>query len=270
VGFDWVTLTTDYGRSDGFVAACHGVIARIAPTVRVIDVTHEVPPQDVRHGAVVLAQTVGFLPSAIHVAVVDPGVGTARRGVGIETPAGVFVGPDNGLLLWAAEALGGPKHAVLLQNRAFRLSTTARTFDGRDVFAPAAAHLAGGVPLSEFGPAIDAAELVRLPAPRRVVRDRTIETEVLTVDRFGNLQLAAQAGDLATAGLNRRVQLHLRGETHSVAVGNTFADVAAGDPVLFTDSAGHLAIAVNRGAAAALWAATPEDPVTLTAEAGSP
>jgi S-adenosylmethionine hydrolase len=266
VGFDWVTFTTDYGRSDGFVAACHGVIARIAPTVRVIDVTHEVPPQNVRHGAVVLAQTVEFLPLAVHVAVVDPGVGTARRGVAIETPASVFVGPDNGLLLWAAEALGGPKQVVLLQNPAFRLSTDARTFDGRDVFAPAAAHLARGVPLSEFGSAIDPAELVWLPAPRLVVRDGAIETEILAVDRFGNLQLAARADDLTNAGLSGRVQLHLREDAHSLRVGATFADVAAGEPLLFTDSAGHLTIAVNRGDAAALWAARPADPVALAAD----
>jgi S-adenosylmethionine hydrolase len=264
VGFNWITLTTDYGRSDGFVAACHGVIARITPTVRVLDITHDVPPQDVRHAAVVLAQTVGFLPLAVHVAVVDPGVGTTRRAVGLETASGVLVGPDNGLLVWAAEVLGGVQQAVLLENAAFRLLTGARTFDGRDVFAPAAAHVARGVPLQEFGPTVDAADLVRLPEPRRTVRTGAIETEVLTIDRFGNLQLAARADDLVTAGLRERAELHIGALMRPVRLGTTFVDVAAGEPVVFTDSAGHLAIAVNRGNAARVFVAKPGDPVTLT------
>ena len=111
MAYDWISVTTDYGLRDGFVAACHGVIARLAPAVRVIDVTHEVPPQDIRHGAMALAQTVPFLPEAVHVAVVDPGVGTARLGVVVVAEDGLLVGPDNGLLLPAAQALGGVRAA---------------------------------------------------------------------------------------------------------------------------------------------------------------
>jgi S-adenosyl-L-methionine hydrolase (adenosine-forming) len=264
VGFDWISFTTDYGRSDGFAAACHGVIARIAPSVRIIDITHDVPPQDVRHGAAVLAQTVGFLPRSVHIAIVDPGVGTARRAVAVETPAGTLVGPDNGLLLWAADVLGGVQAAVALQNPAFRLSTGAHTFDGRDIFAPVAAHLARGIPLIEFGPAFDPAELIRLPEPRRQVLDGIIETEVLLIDRFGNLQLAARSDDVTAAGLGTRVRLAVSGHATPIRLGSTFADVAAGELVLYEDSAGHLSVAVNGGNAAQRLTAQPGDPVSLT------
>ena len=161
----WISFTTDYGRRDGFVAACHGAIAKIAPAARVIDITHEIPPGDVARGAVVLAQTVGDLPTSVHVAVVDPGVGTARRPVALRAPGGLLVGPDNGLLIWAAEALGGVAEAVELRNPAWLAPKVTRTFHGRDIFAPVAARLAAGQPLSEAGPAIDPADLVRLPAP---------------------------------------------------------------------------------------------------------
>jgi S-adenosyl-L-methionine hydrolase (adenosine-forming) len=263
VGFDWITLTTDYGRADGFVAACHGVIARLAPSVRIIDVTHEVPPQDVRRGAVVLAQTVTFLPPAVHVAVVDPGVGTPRRGVAIEITEGMLVGPDNGLLLWAADALGGPRTAVSLDYSRYRLATSARTFDGRDVFAPAAAHLALGVPLTELGEAIDLPSLVRLQAPRRTVRFGTIATEVLSIDHFGNVQLGARGVDLMTANLAEEVELLLGDSDRRVRLGATFADVALGELVLYVDSAGYLAVSLNGGNAARLLNAKPGEPVTL-------
>ncbi|MEV4390309.1 SAM-dependent chlorinase/fluorinase, partial [Micromonospora sp. NPDC049580] len=166
----WVSLTTDYGLTDGFVAACHGVIARIAPAARVIDVTHLVPPADVRRGAAVLAQTVPYLPVGVHVAVVDPGVGTARRGVALATPGGLLVGPDNGLLPDAAAALGGVTAAVELTEPRWLAARVSGTFHGRDVFAPVAARLALGAPLAEAGPAVDPDGLVRLP-PAVVARD---------------------------------------------------------------------------------------------------
>ncbi|WP_009480267.1 S-adenosyl-l-methionine hydroxide adenosyltransferase family protein [Rhodococcus sp. JVH1] len=130
--YDWISFTTDYGLSDGFVAACHGVIARLAPGVRMIDVTHAVPPQRVRWGAAVLAQTVPYLPPSVHLAVVDPGVGTDRRPIVVVTDAGVLVGPDNGLLRPAAEALGGVRSAYLLAAPEYRLSTVSASFHGRD------------------------------------------------------------------------------------------------------------------------------------------
>ena len=149
--FHCLTFLTDYGLEDAFVAACHGVVLQIAPKTRIIDITHLVPPGDIRRGAAVLAQTVGYLPPAVHVAVVDPGVGTARRGVAIAAGDSVFVGPDNGLLSWAVAEAGGATEAVSLTNRALWLDTATATFHGRDIFMPVAAHLAAGVPLAEAG-----------------------------------------------------------------------------------------------------------------------
>ena len=199
--FRYLSFLTDYGLQDGFVAACHGVAARIAPDARIIDVTHLVPPGDVRRGAAVLAQTVPYLPPAVHVAVVDPGVGTARRGVAVAAGESVFVGPDNGLLSWAVTASGGAAAAVSLTNRALWLAGAAATFHGRDIFMPAAAHLATGTELAAAGEEIDVTDLVMLPAPERLVRDATAEGEVLTVDRFGNVQLSITASDAAVIGI---------------------------------------------------------------------
>ena len=257
-GYDWITMTTDYGISDGFTAACHGVIARLAPTVRVIDVTHLVAPGDVARGAAVLAQAVPHLPHAVHVAIVDPGVGTARRGIAITTPNGALVGPDNGLLPWAADALGGVTRAVELANPAWFTSNVSHTFHGRDVFAPAAARLAYGAELSEAGPVLDPTSLVRLPDPVVVVADGWVEAEVLTVDRFGNVQLAARDRDVAALG-----ERLLVGGVQAVR-GHTFADAPAGGLVVYLDSAERIAIAVNGGRAAVVLGATPGDVLRLS------
>lgn len=258
-GFDWISFTTDYGLSDGFVASCHGVIARLAPEVRVIDVTHGVAPGDVARGAAVLAQTVPYLPPAVHVAVVDPGVGTARRGVAARTPGGVLVGPDNGLLPWAADALGGIEELVELANPEWFLADVSSTFHGRDVFAPVAARLARGADLADAGPAADPAALVRLPQPVVAVGDGWLEAEVLTIDRFGNVQLAA-GGD-ALDGLGE----HLRVGGVRAVRGSTFSAAAPGGLVVYVDSAGHAAVAVNGGRAAVVLSVTPGDVVRLVA-----
>ncbi|HEX2774129.1 MAG TPA: SAM-dependent chlorinase/fluorinase, partial [Micromonosporaceae bacterium] len=226
-GYAWISLTTDYGLSDGFVAACHGAMARVAPDVRVIDVTHAVPPGDVVRGAAVLAQTVPDLPRAVHVAVVDPGVGTARRGIAVRTPGGLLVGPDNGLLPWAADALGGVDAAVELTNPSWFAARVSHTFHGRDIFAPAAARLATGAPLDDAGRALDPASLVRLPEPVVTTGDGWVEAEVLTVDRFGNVQLAAPASALDGFGPELSV-----GGVHAVR-GNTFGDTRAGGLVVY-------------------------------------
>jgi S-adenosylmethionine hydrolase len=257
-GYGWISLTTDYGTFDGFVAACHGSIARIAPDVRVIDVTHHVPPADVSRGASVLAQTAPHLPPSVHVAVVDPGVGTARRGIAIETAGGVLVGPDNGVLIWAAEALGGIDSAHELANNDWFLGDVSRTFHGRDVFAPAAARIALGAELAEAGPAVDPATLVRLPDPVVTVGDGWIEAEVLTVDRFGNVQLAAGGTALAGLGPDLVVNGNVRGRR-----GGTFADVDRGDLLVFEDSAGRVALAINNGRAVVVLSVTPGDMVRL-------
>ncbi|HKN99065.1 MAG TPA: SAM-dependent chlorinase/fluorinase [Pseudonocardiaceae bacterium] len=248
--YDWVSFTTDYGTSDGFVAACKGVIAGIAPAARVLDVTHDVAPQDVRRGATVLAQTVAYLPPAVHLAVVDPGVGTDRRGVVLVAGHSLLVGPDNGLLLPAAEALGGVRAAYELTEPRFWLPEVSTTFHGRDVFAPASAHLARGVPPAEFGPSV--ADLVRLPEPRTLVADGRLTSDIIGVDRFGNLQLAAGAHELAAFGLRRGDQVRVRHNRSTVdgTVGDTFADVPPGSLLVLVDSAGQLSLAVNGGSAA--------------------
>ncbi|MEV6635610.1 SAM-dependent chlorinase/fluorinase [Actinoplanes sp. NPDC051470] len=257
--FGWISLTTDYGTFDGFVAACHGSIARIAPDVRVIDVTHHVPPADVTRGAHVLAQTAPYLPESVHCAVVDPGVGTARRGLAIATPSGVLVGPDNGLLIPAAEALGGIDTVVELSNKDWFLGDLSRTFHGRDLFAPAAARIALGADLADAGPPVDVTTLVRLPAPVVSLGDGYVEAEVLTVDRFGNVQLAATGGALDGLGHD----LVLNGGVRARR-GATFADVEQGDLLVYEDSAGQVAIAVNNGRAVVVLSVMPGDLVRVS------
>ena len=257
-GYGWISLTTDYGTFDGFVAACHGSIARIAPDVRVIDVTHHVPPADVARGAAVLAQTAPYLPPSVHVAVVDPGVGTARRGVVIGTPNGVLVGPDNGVLLPAAEALGGIQAVHELTNKDWFLGDVSRTFHGRDLFSPAAARVAAGAALGDAGPPVDAATLVRLPDPVVTIGDGWIEAEVITIDRFGNVQLAAGGATLAGLGPDLVVNDNVRARR-----GTTFGDVDQGDLLVYEDSAGQVAIAINRGRAVVVLSVRTGDVIRL-------
>jgi S-adenosyl-L-methionine hydrolase (adenosine-forming) len=256
--YDWVTLTTDYGLTDGFVAACHGVIARIAPAARVIDVTHLVPPGEVARGAAILAQAVPHLPPAVHVAVVDPGVGSARRAVAIEAERGVLVGPDNGLLPAAAAALGGARRAVVLDNVAWHAAEVSPTFHGRDIFAPVAARLALGTDLTEAGSAIEPEALVLLPEPVVVVGDGWLEAEVLTIDRYGNVQLAAPGSALDALGR----ELTVGGIRATRAL--TFAEAEPGQLVVFVDSAGRAALAINGGRAVVALGVGAGDVLRLT------
>ena len=250
--YDSLTFLTDYGLEDGFVAACHGVAARIAPAARVIDVTHLVQPGDVRRGAAVLAQTVPFFPPAVHVAVVDPGVGTARRGVAVQAGPGILVGPDNGLLSWAVAALGGASQAFQLTNGDLWLNPVSPTFHGRDIFMPVAAHLAAGADLASAGDEIDLADLVTLPAPTSRVHDGEAEGEVMSIDRFGNVQLSIVAADMGTLGIGYGTPLVVRAGRRQLTVPfmETFAAVAPGEIVAFTDSAGLISLAVSAGDAA--------------------
>ena len=250
--FRYLSFLTDYGLEDGFVAACHGVAARIAPHATIIDVTHLVPPGDIRRGAAVLAQTVPYLPPAVHVAVVDPGVGTDRRGVAVQAGRSVFVGPDNGLLSWAVAASGGAARAYQLTNRELWLEQVAATFHGRDIFVPVAAHLAADCEPAAAGEEIDVGDLVTLPAPERAVRGSTAEGEVLTVDRFGNIQLTITSSDATAIGLRSgdAVLLQLGRRQLTVPYRDMFGAVAAGELVAYADSAGLVSIAVNGGDAA--------------------
>lgn len=265
--FGWISITTDYGVDDGFVAACKGVIAQIATNVRIVDITHNVPPQDVRRGAAVLAQTVPYLPPAVHLAVVDPGVGTGRRGLAVVTPGGLLVGPDNGLLVPAADALGGVTAAYELTNAEYWRPAVSPTFHGRDVFAPVAAHLATGTPPEKFGTTVQPNSLVLLPTPETNLAAGRLDTEVLAVDRFGNVQLAATATELAQVGLQApmRVRLRLDVVTVEATLGSTFNDVPRGALLAYVDSAGMVALAVNGGSAAGRLVITPGGRVELEA-----
>jgi S-adenosylmethionine hydrolase len=264
-GYDWITFTSDYGLEDHFVGVCHGVMARVAPRARVIDVSHGVAAQDVRQGAMVLAQAVPYLPRAVHLAVVDPGVGSGRRMVAVGAGGQALVGPDNGLLVWAAEALGGVDRVYELREPAYRLAPVSATFHGRDVFAPAAAHLAAGVDPGELGPEVDPGGLVRLErAGARVDGDR-VGASVVAVDHFGNLALDLRRDDLEQAGvaLGDPVEVRVGGRAHRLVFGETFASVPAGELVLHEDSFGSLAVAVNLGRAAERLGAGPGDPVEV-------
>jgi S-adenosylmethionine hydrolase len=259
-GFTWISLTTDYGLSDGFVAACHGTIARRAPGVGVIDITHLVPPGDVGRGAAILAQTVPHLPPAVHVAVVDPGVGTARRAIALEASDGVLVGPDNGLLIAAAEALGGIRRAVHITNPEWLADSVSATFHGRDVFAPVAAHIAIGADLGDAGHPLDPASLVTLPDPVVVIGDAAVEAEITMVDRFGNVQLAAPGDALDRLGP------HLLVAGVRAVKGRTFGDAPPGHLVAYADSAGRLALAINGGRASVALSASPGDILRIITE----
>lgn len=243
-------MTTDYGTRDGFVAACRGVIAGLAPATRVLDVTHHVPRGDIRRGALVLAQTLPYLPVAVHVAVVDPGVGTDRRAVAVDTDGGVLVGPDNGLLGWAADALGGARAAVVLDRADWHVHRVRRTFHGRDIFAPVAARLAAGRRFEEAGTPVDPAELVSLPEPVLRRRNGHVEIEVLTVDVFGNIQLAGGPDLLAELGETVTVSVTAGTTGIRVPTGATFGSVGRGKLLLYLDSADLLTLAVNGGSAA--------------------
>ena len=263
--FHCLTFLTDYGLEDGFVAACHGVSSRIAPNARIIDITHLVPPGDIRRGAAVLAQTVPYFPPAVHVAVVDPGVGTGRRAVAVAAGGSVFVGPDNGLLSWAVEASGGATGAVSLTNTALWRESVTPTFHGRDIFMPVAAHLAAGVPFERAGERLDVASLIALSRPASRVSGGTADGEVVTVDRFGNAQLSVTGPDAARAGLmpGTAVTLAWQGRELDAPFGATFGDVGPGELVCYTDSAGFVSIAVNGGDAARQLGLRPGTRVTL-------
>jgi S-adenosylmethionine hydrolase len=250
-----ITFLTDFGLQDDFVGTCHGVIATIAPDARVIDVTHGVRPGHVLQGALVLANTLPFMPPGIHLAVVDPGVGSGRRALALRDQEGrLHVGPDNGLLLAAAERFGGVAEAHELANPDYSLQPVSRTFHGRDLFSPAAAHLAAGVQLEQLGPPVDPGELVRVEIPDPEVGQNRIRVVALGVDRFGNvaLNLRREHLDRAELAAGTRIELTSSGERFYAVSARTFDDAPRGSLILYEDSYGSLALAVSRGSAAQL------------------
>ena len=266
-----ITFLSDYGLQDEFVGVCHGVIARRCPGARVIDITHGVPPCDVRAGALALAAALPFMPAGVHLAVVDPGVGAtgeqARRAVAVRTAAAdrLLVGPDNGLLMLAAERFGGAARAVDLSHSRERARGVSRTFHGRDVFAPVAAALACGRPLDSLGSELAPGELCPLALPAAAVSGGALLAHVLRSDRFGNLQLDATPEQLARVGARPggAVAVHHRGRARTALCAGAFAEVPPGELLLYEDAQRLLALAVNRGSAERLLGAARDDELRL-------
>jgi S-adenosylmethionine hydrolase len=257
---------TDFGLTDDFVGTCHGVIKRIAPEAEIIDITHGISPQSVLEGALVLANTLPYMPEGIHLAVVDPGVGSDRRALALRDASGrLYVGPDNGLLVPAAEALGGVAAARELENTRYWLEPVSRTFHGRDVFAPVAAHLATGVELEQLGPELDPAELVRLELPEPSVGTNSIRARALAVDRFGNVQLNLRRSDLERVGIvpGVRVELEHATDRYYAIAARTFSDVRPGEIVLYEDAYENVSIAITTGNAAETLSAAAGDEVRI-------
>jgi S-adenosyl-L-methionine hydrolase (adenosine-forming) len=255
-GVQFITFLTDFGLEDDFVGTCHGVMKRIAPEVEIIDITHGVPPRQVLQGALALANTLPYMPPGIHLAVVDPGVGGARRALALRDGEGrVHVGPDNGLLVLAAEKLGGIKEAHELTNPKYALESVSRTFHGRDLFSPAAAHLALGVPLAELGPPVDPDALARLDLPRPELGASRIRCTVVSIDRFGNMQLNLDRSHLDQVGIvpGTRLELELGPERYYAVAARTFADARPGDIILYEDAYRNVAIAISGGNAASMF-----------------
>lgn len=261
-----VCLLTDYGHSDDFVGVCHGVIRTIAPDAQIVDVSHGIPRFGVRQGALTLRNTLPFMPVGVHVAIVDPQVGTERRAVALRTNDGhLLVGPDNGLLSLAWEAAGGIDMAVDVTRSPHRLEPVSATFHGRDLFAPVAAQLAAGVELADAGDPLDPATLTRIELPQPRIEDGAFVAHVLAVDRFGNAGLNIGHAELAGTSmtLGATVEVGVGDECLLATRTSTFADVPPGDLILYEDAYRSLAIAINRGDAAETLGIGPDAEVRL-------
>ncbi|GAA4136786.1 SAM-dependent chlorinase/fluorinase [Actinomadura keratinilytica] len=264
----FVSLTTDFGAA--YTAICAGVVYSIAPSANVLVLSDEVTPYAVTEGAMLLRQALPYLPTGVHVGIVDPGVGTPRRPVAVVTGRGdVLIGPDNGLLPPAAEALGGAVDAYELADPAYRLPEVSTSFHGRDIFSPAAAHVAGGLAPSALGPRVPPGELCPLRVPP-VTRDGdAVTASVLYIDRFGSLILAAGRDDLpATLAYGTPLEVAWTDRdgaprTVRAAFAETFGSVAEGEPLIWVDSSGRLGLAVNRGSAATRFGLAPDAVLTI-------
>jgi hypothetical protein len=255
-----ITFLSDYGLADDFVGICHGVIAGICPSARVIDLTHGIPRHDVRAGAIVLSEALAYLPVGVHLAIVDPDVGAQRRAIALRLAGGrLLVGPDNGLLSPAARAGGGVLEAVDIARSGYRLQPVSATFHGRDIFAPVAAALAAGAAPADAGEPLDPGSIVSLQLPEPVRDGDTLVAHVRYIDRFGNAQLDAGHEHLTGGGLKlgRPARIELAdGTAHQVHFARTFADAGADELLLYEDAQRRLAVAIRHGDAAALLGLT--------------
>jgi S-adenosylmethionine hydrolase len=267
-----ITFTTDFGPSAP--AVCRAVMFRFCPDANIIDISHQVPRYSIRDGAGTLLFALPYMPIGVHVAVVDPGVGTDRLAVGLLTGRGdILIGPDNGLLIAAGEAIGGIVEARALENRGLMLDQISSSFHGRDIFAPMAGHLAAGVPFETVGPTVPVERLVRLPVIKPTVGDGVLETTIVHVLIYGNLTLAGTPADLEAAigPLTAKRPLVLDFPEHRGAPAveertvwaRTFGEVPLGASLLYSDSEGHLALADNQGDAAARLGVTLDRPVRI-------
>jgi S-adenosylmethionine hydrolase len=249
--YDTVSFLSDYGAADEFVGVVKSVIRSLAPQAVVIDITHEIPPHDVRAGGLALVRSAQYLAPGVVLAVVDPGVGTARRAIAVEVAGGegVFVGPDNGLLAAAVAMTGGAGRSVELTNPDYQLAAPGPTFAGRDVFAPAAAHLCNGVDLADLGHLIDPITIRPGIVPLSTIEAGEVKAEVLWVDRFGNVQLNVDPDDITALGEKVRVRYRESG-TRTARRAATYGDLTAGELGLVVDSYGLVSIAFDRMSAA--------------------
>ena len=262
--YSTVSFLSDYGLADEFVGLVKSVIRSITPEVLVIDITHQIPPHDVRAGGLALARSAQYLAAGIVLAVVDPGVGTERRAIAVEVGDGqsVLLGPDNGLLAPAVALVGGADRAVHLDKPEYQLPAPGATFAGRDVFAPAAAHLAAGVPLTDLGTEVDPATLMPGLMPLTREQDGGLVAEILWVDNFGNAQLNVDPEEIAEYG--ERLRIEINQEPRTAKVARTYRDLKPGEVGLVIDSYGLLSVAVDRGSAAAELHLAPGDEVVLS------
>lgn len=262
---EFVSFLSDFGSADEFVGVCKAVMLGLAPQLRIIDLTHDLPPHDVRAGALALVRCVQYLPEGIVLAVVDPGVGTERRAIAVQTESGYLVGPDNGLLAPAVAMLGGATRVVALTNASYHLAAPGPTFAGRDVLAPAAGYLARGVSLMELGEEIDAVGLVPGLVSLPTEEEGAIVGEVWWVDRFGNCQLNVDPDELARHGLGEGSSVEVRagGEARMARWVHTYADAKPSELVLLVDSYGLLSLALDRRSAAVDCGVRPGSAVML-------
>lgn len=261
-----VTFTSDFGLAEEWSGVVKGVILSINPSAVVLDISHEIPPFDIGKGALVMAAALPHIPQGVHLGVVDPGVGTRRLAVVLETGRGDFlVGPDNGLLLPAAERLGGVRRAFFLENGDFFRRPVHPTFHARDIFAPVVAHLSLGVDPEEMGVGMDPAHLVPAPWGRAKEGEGAVYATVIDVDRFGSLRLNAYPEQVRALGLKTgdRVTVGIGDVEREVLLAATFGDVPAGEGLLFEDSSGVMALGVSVGSMASRTGARPGDTVVI-------
>ncbi len=263
-----ISFLSDFGHDDEFVGVVHGVIARIAPEVRVIDITHGISRGDVHGGALALTRAVQFMPDGVFLAVVDPGVGTERKAIAARTSVGYFVGPDNGLLAPAVAMVGGADLIVSLEDPRFRLPSEGATFHGRDIFGPAAAVLASGqADITDLGPAMDPDAISPLLIPlAEPPQNGQVKASVLWIDTFGNIQFNISPEDLGQMGLSvgDDVLLSASMTEYRITWGVSYGSVEEGEPVIHVDSHGQIALAVRAGSAAEDFPISVGDPVTLS------